>query len=195
MRKSPVPLALAAMLLAVAVGCGGTDEDDAQPVQFDQRLSDELVEMAEADQQGTGTTEERQDRLAEIFDEHGWPGHALVGEDGSSAAWLVAQHADLDLELQERALDLLTDAVAADDASPGDLAYLTDRVAVARGEPQTYATQIRCDGKEPVAPTGILDEGAVEELRAEAGLESLEDYLEEMARLCRKDVRDAAGSK
>ena len=32
-------------------------------------------------------------------------------------------------------------AVAAGDASPGDLAYLTDRVLVAQGEPQVYGTQ------------------------------------------------------
>jgi hypothetical protein len=63
-----------------------------------------------------------------------------VPRKGSTAAWVVVQHADLDLELQARALGLLDEAVPAGQASPGDLAYLTDRVAAARGEEQTYGT-------------------------------------------------------
>ena len=36
--------------------------------------------------------------LKEVVEEHGWPTHDLVGEDAASAAWLVAQHADFDVE-------------------------------------------------------------------------------------------------
>lgn len=188
-----VPLAAAtALLLAGLAGCSGSDDppdaattpsDDA-PVEFDQSLSDELIAMQEADQQASGLHEDRQARLAEIFEEHGWPGHGLVGEEGSTAAWVIAQHSDLDLAFQERALELLTEAVAENDASPGDLAYLTDRVAVARGEPQTYGTQIRCEKRKPVPPTPVADPAAVDELRAEAGLEPLDDYLDEMTEIC-----------
>ena len=38
--------------------------------------------------------------LAGVLNEHGWPGWQLVGKDGASAAWLLAQHADEDLTLQ-----------------------------------------------------------------------------------------------
>ena len=99
---------------------------------------------------------------------------------------MIAQHSDLDLAFQERALDLLTDAVEADNASPGDLAYLTDRIAVAKGEPQTYGTQIRCDGKKAVPPTPIADPDAVDDLRTEAGLQPMSSYLEEMKKLCKQ---------
>jgi hypothetical protein len=187
---------LVALLLAGVVGCssgteGGPPEGDAAPTptseapaEFDPALAEELIAMQAADQEGSGLHEDRQARLTEIFDEHGWPGHDLVGEEGSTAAWVIAQHSDLDLAFQERALELITEAVAQDDASPGDLAYLTDRVAVAKGEPQTYGTQIRCDGKKPVPPTPIADPDAVEGLRAEAGLESLAAYLKEMRQVC-----------
>jgi hypothetical protein len=187
---------LVALLLAGVVGCssgteGGPSEGDAAPTptseapaEFDPALAEELIAMQAADQEGSGLHEDRQARLIEIFDEHGWPGHDLVGEEGSTAAWVIAQHSDLDLAFQERALELITEAVAQDDASPGDLAYLTDRVAVAKGEPQTYGTQIRCDGKKPVPPTPIADPDAVEGLRAEAGLESLAAYLKEMRQVC-----------
>jgi hypothetical protein len=190
-----VVVAVTALLLAGVAGCSGSDDppdagpgtstpSDEGPVEFDQALSDELIAMQAADQEASGLHEDRQARLAEIFDEHGWPGHDLVGEEGSTAAWVIAQHSDLDLAFQERALELLAEAVAEDDASPGDLAYLSDRVAVAKGEPQTYGTQIRCDKKKPVPPTPIADPATVDALRAEAGLEPLQDYLDEMTEIC-----------
>ena len=120
-------------------------------------------------------------RLSQIFDEHGWPGRQLVGEDGSTAAWVIVQHADLDLTFQQRGLDLLAAAVAAGDASPGDLAYLTDRVLVALGEPQEYGTQwmLGDDGRwQP--RTAIAEPDTVDDRRAEAGLAPLADYLDEL---------------
>ena len=39
-------------------------------------------------------------RLWEIVRQYGWPGRALVGEDGCEAAWKIAQHAVLDPALQ-----------------------------------------------------------------------------------------------
>jgi hypothetical protein len=76
-------------------------------------LRRELLEMMaedQAEQTGqvpTNNYTARTERLAEILDEHGWPSHDLVGEDGSTAAWVIAQPADLDLDLQRRALELL----------------------------------------------------------------------------------------
>jgi hypothetical protein len=160
---------------------------------FDQALHDELLAMLERDQSGrTGGPDAEGDavrtaRLAEILSEHGWPGYDLVGEDGEDAAWAIAQHSDQDPAFQREALELLRAAVAAGQASPGNLAYLEDRVAVAAGEPQTYGTQIGCgpDGATPATP--LADEDAVDELRAAAGLEPLADYLAEMDAICAGD--------
>jgi Family of unknown function (DUF6624) len=78
-------------------------------------------------------------RLRQIVAEHGWPGHQLVGEAAAHAAWLLAQHAPPDF--QEECLPLLEDAVARSDGSRRDLAYLSDRVLMHRGQPQIYGTQ------------------------------------------------------
>ncbi len=153
-------------------------------------LREELLGMLERDQSGrTGGADPEGDgartaRLAEILDEHGWPTWDLVGEDGSEAAWAIAQHSDLDPAFQRRALELLRAAVGAGQASPGDLAYLADRVATGAGEPQTYGTQVACtpDGPQPATP--LADPVAVEELRAQAGLDPYTDYLAEMAAIC-----------
>jgi hypothetical protein len=199
----------AAVAVAFAVaGCGGDDQGSttsppaavsttapttAPPASAvgDALLRDELLAMLAEDQR-VRTSEEvpadaddvddhNQARLAEIFDEHGWPGWSLVGEDGSTAAWAIAQHADLDLAFQERALDLLQAAVDAGDASGGDLAYLTDRVLVAKGEPQLYGTQwgSAADGT-PEPRTPIADAANVDARRAAAGLSTLAEYLEEL---------------
>ncbi|WP_433120559.1 DUF6624 domain-containing protein [Micromonospora sp. CA-246542] len=164
------------------------------PAAFDKALHDELIAMLErdqADREGTPQTESDQARtlrLKEIIRTHGWPTFALVGEDGGNAAWAIVQHSDLDPAFQQEALDLLRAAVAARQASPGNLAYLEDRVAVAKGEPQVYGTQIRCGPDGPVPATPIRDEPGVERRRAEAGLPTLTSYLAEMTTICAQDT-------
>jgi hypothetical protein len=75
-------------------------------------------------------------------------------------------------------------AATAGEADPGELAYLTDRVAANAGQPQTYGTQMGCgtDGKPQLAP--LAEPDRVDELRAEAGLPTLEAYLAELAEVC-----------
>ena len=168
------------LLLVLLVGCSGDGGDDAArrttprpaEVTLDPELRDELVAMMAEDQEertGGGTIEDepRTARLKEIIEEHGWPGYDLVGEEGEDAAWALAQHADLDPEFQQQALELLRDAVAEGQASPGNLAYLEDRVAVAQGQPQLYGTQMGCRKKGPVA--GHADRGPGRARRASRG--------------------------
>lgn len=163
------------------------------PVSEPQLRSELLAMMQEdqAEQTGQVTTDnysERTTRLAEILDQYGWPRVALVGEDGSTAAWVIAQHADLDVELQQRALDLLTAAAEDGQASRGDAAYLADRVAVAVGSDQQFGTQIRCDDRgTPVPATPIADEAGVDSRRRQAGLPPLQDYINEMTTICAAD--------
>ena len=200
-----------AVLVVLLAGCSDAPAERAAPAStpattteesspsrsptpgFDQALHDELVAMLERDQSGrTGGPDAEGDaartqRLAEILDEHGWPTYDLVGEDGEDAAWAIAQHSDLDPAFQRRALELLRSAVAAGQASPGNLAYLEDRVAVAAGQPQTYGTQVGCAPEGPQPATPLVDPAGVDGLRTAAGLEPLADYLAEMAEVCAAD--------
>lgn len=121
-------------------------------------------------------------RMIEILDRYGWPGWTLVGGDGAFAAWVLVQHADLDLPLQRRGLELMQAAVDAGDADPSDLAYLVDRVRVAEGEPQVYGTQWGSDASgEPEPRTPIEDPAGVDDRRASVGLGTIEAYLEELS--------------
>jgi hypothetical protein len=194
MRK--LTILLAALLLAFAASCGDSDAPDKPPVQkFDQPLHDELMGMFDRDQQArTGgdasdeTDQDRTDRLKQIIDEHGWPTIGLVGNDGEDAAWTIAQHSDLDKPFQAKALKMLRKAVADKQASPGNLAYLEDRVAVGKGKPQLYGTQMGCgpDGPKPATP--IKDKDDVEQRRKRAGLGPLADYIAEMKPICAQDA-------
>lgn len=150
------------------------------------QLRDELLAMKDADQaERTGQSTENGDveraaRLGEIIALIGWPGSDLVETDGASAAWLIAQHADFDVAFQQRALDLMRDAVARGVADPTELAFLDDRVAVNTGVPQTYGSQIRCVGGAPEPATPIVEPGTVDQRRADIGLEPLADYYAQL---------------
>lgn len=117
------------------------------------------------------------DRLRQIIQQHGWPGRSLVGDDGAEAAWLLAQHADRQLDFQREVLPLLAEAVAAGEAKPAHLAYLTDRVRMAQGTPQIYGTQVGDIREGTPIPWPIEDLERVDERRAEMGLGTLANYL------------------
>jgi GNAT superfamily N-acetyltransferase len=112
------------------------------------------------------------DRLREIVAEHGWPGVSLVGEEGADAAWLIAQHADRQLDLQRELLPLLAHAARIGEAKPSHLAYLTDRVRMNEGRPQVYGTQI---ADAAGTPWPIEDPDGVDERRRALGLGPLAD--------------------
>ena len=152
-------------------------------------LRTEILAMAQEDQavrrpfmQGGKPTDEDRDRargadarhrarMKEIVAANGWPGRKLVGEDGAKAAWLLVQHADRDRAFQKQCLALLEKVVKAGDANGKELAYLTDRVAVAEGRKQTYGTQFSGSDPDPTE-----DEENVDERRKAVGLPTMEEY-------------------
>jgi hypothetical protein len=120
--------------------------------------------------------------LQNVVSVWGWPGRSLVGDEGAHAAWLLAEHADRYPSLQRHCLTLLERAVAADEASPEDLAFLTDRVLLASGGTQIYGTYLVARG-ERFAACRLRDPESVDDRRAGVGLEKLEAYINRAAEL------------
>lgn len=161
----------------------------ARDVRLDLRA--ELLHRAERDQAARGLPEPEWETVASVdadnlawlkgvIAEVGWPGRSTVGEDGAHAAWLLAQHADHDPAFQRRCLDLVTQAAACGEASPAELAYLTDRVLLAEGKSQEYGTQFA--GREGRwVPRRLRDPERVDERRAAMGLGTLADNTARMA--------------
>ena len=195
-------MVLVALLCSGGLACSGDDDDsgdsgeakDEEPSDRE-ALHDELIEMFDADQAertgeavgSVGSDQARTDRLAEIVDEYGWPTFDMVGKDGATAAWTIAQHSDHDVEFQKQALELLEAAMDDDQADPTEWAYLVDRVATNEGRPQVYGTQGGCvDGHADIGP--LEDEANVEARRADVGLQPLADYLKEFSAICAEEA-------
>lgn len=113
--------------------------------------------------------------LKSIVDRDGWPTIGHVGEQGANDAWLLAQHADHDVDFQEHCVGLLREAAEHGQASKKHLAYLEDRVALHRGRPQRYGTQF-VPTATGVQPYRLEDPARVDAWRAEVGLEPLAEY-------------------
>ncbi|HYO64900.1 MAG TPA: DUF6624 domain-containing protein [Archangium sp.] len=164
------------------------------------QLRDELLRMAEEDQaarraagaanfKDTAANERMKAidmkntaRMKEIVAQVGWPTKTLVSERGAKAAWLLVQHADLDVAFQRQCLPLLEKSVAEGEGDVKALAYLTDRVLVAEGKPQRYGTQFHTvEGK--LVPRPIEDEANVDARRAAVGLGTMAEYHEQMRRM------------
>lgn len=80
-------------------------------------------------------------RLKQIIAEHGWPDRELVGDDGTLAAWFIAQHAIGEPDFQRLALRLVREKVKEGRVPAAQEAYLGDRIAMYEGRPQRYGTQ------------------------------------------------------
>lgn len=149
-------------------------------------IAEELNTMAEQDQKmratflaGEGEFDDYLDhknteRLKAIVAGIGWPTISKVGEEASSNAWLLVQHADHDLAFQKDCLQLMKDALEGDVALH-DIAYLEDRVATSEGKPQIYGTQFKKGENGDMIPLPMVDPERVNIRRSEMDLSPIED--------------------
>ena len=182
----------AILLFILLIGCrhtiGGTS--------FNQELRDELLAMQAVDQRARtrapdspengdiATVDKRHTaRLKEIVHQYGWPTNSLVGKDGANAAFLLAQHADMDLPFQRDVLRMMEPLVASGEAEASNYAYLWDRTH----SPQRFGTQGRCVGKSQWEPREMEDPVGVDMRRAEVGLPPMSEYIKLVSQFCVRD--------
>lgn len=115
-------------------------------------------------------------RLKRVLDSYGWLGPDKIGDQGSTTLYLVLGNSDL--KTQEKYLPLMIEAVNQNKAPKSQLAHIEDKVDLKQGQRQKYGTQIGTNqktGASFVFP--LTDPDKVDELRKEAGLESMADYV------------------
>lgn len=115
-------------------------------------------------------------KVQKILNQHGWLGPDTIGTEGNATLFLVIQHADL--EIQERYLPLMRDAVNKGNAKSSNLALLEDRIAIRNGRKQIYGSQIGRDkdsNEYYVLP--LIDPDNVNQRRFQVGLQSIEEYV------------------
>lgn len=108
--------------------------------------------------------------LKTIIQVYGWPKESIFGKQASDNAWLIAQHADHDIEFQDKCLALL-----AKDTNTRNYAFLYDRVQVNRHRPQRYGTQLDHNHKPLLCE---YEDARTDIERAKMGLEPLAHYLQ-----------------
>lgn len=156
----------------------------AARVEKDQDLRNRWIQNTHDKQLGEQLSQVDRDNTAwlkSVVEAQGWPPISKVGRDGAQAAWLLAQHADLDPAFQEQVLTLMQAQVAQGEASGRLLAYLTDRVRLAQGKPQVYGTQFQRTSEGKLEPSQLEDPANVDARRAAVGLESMDEYRAQLA--------------
>ncbi|HEX6251326.1 MAG TPA: DUF6624 domain-containing protein [Gemmatimonadaceae bacterium] len=183
---------LALIAVAAAQGCRGDPEQP--PAAVLARARSELETRGRADQSvregfGAGgvvdsvqavemarTDSSNSSWLKAYVARWGWPTSAQVGRDAVGAAFLIVQHAVHDTAFMRAMLPAIEEAYRRGELKGGDVAMLTDRLAVRAGQPQIYGTQLSLrDGVWVLDP--IADSASVDDRRARMGLPPLAVYL------------------
>ncbi|WP_185447346.1 helix-turn-helix domain-containing protein [Kribbella qitaiheensis] len=95
--------------------------------------------------------------LSRVVTKTGWPLHSAVGEQATTDAWLLAQHAVHEPETQRVFHQQMTTATTHSEAAPRLLVYLGARIRVNAGRPQLYISQFESDAAgtlrlQPIGP-------------------------------------------
>ena len=153
------------------------------------QLAEELIRLGKADQairqqipQGKdpdfwkrmeSEDKLREQRLAQIIADKGWPLVSQVGHEAAKSAWLIAQHGASDF--LERCLPLMQAAADRHELPLSSLALSIDRVLMHKGKEQRYGSQFGMKDGHTV-PYPIEDMAHLDERRASMGLEPYEQY-------------------
>jgi hypothetical protein len=129
-------------------------------------------------------------RLTEILKEHGFPGVAMVGVDGTRAFVTMLLHSP-SLELQKRALPHVERAARRREIPPDDFAMLTDDVLAHEGRPQLYGTNFKFVGGK-VALDTTEDPARLDERRRKLGLAPVAVYAKQLAELYKMPLDESS---
>jgi hypothetical protein len=118
--------------------------------------------------------------LLKIIKTHGWPTNDIVGDDGSNAAFLIAQHADNNKNFQQDCLRYIQRAYYSRKIDPASYAYIIDRDRINSGKSQLFGTQFEAEyvGSDFVLHLKPVEDEKLINLRRKVfGLSTVEDYL------------------
>ena len=112
--------------------------------------------------------------IRNIIATYGYPTQNLIGKRAMKKFWLLVQHQDFDIDLQESCLKECN-------FEAYEHAHLTDRVLVNKGRKQIYGTQfMRSSNGTRLIPAPIESPSGAEKRRKNVGLKSLKIYAQEM---------------
>jgi hypothetical protein len=107
------------------------------------------------------------ERMQQVIAQSGWPKLSEVGNDGSFAAWALAQHSNI-VAFQERCIKAMEPLLTLKEVNPIDYAHLVDRVMFNQKQKQVYGQA------EPGYP--IENEVELNDRRKKIGLIPMQEY-------------------
>lgn len=115
------------------------------------------------------------DDLKDIILKEGWPKISEVGELAANSAFLIVQHSDL--KTQKKYLSTIKQLCEKGEAKWSNYALLYDRIQVQEQKKQLYGTQFYIDQNQNKFLYPLINQGNVNELRKQVGLDSISDFL------------------
>ncbi len=116
-----------------------------------------------------------------MYDKYGYLGYNEIGEEESHKFWITIQHADNDVEFQQKILKELKKEISKDNASKANYAMLEDRVNINLNKKQRFGTQVTYNNYGQAIPkNGLIDSTNIEKIRKEFNLPSFKEYYNRM---------------
>jgi len=133
--------------------------------------------------------------LKKLLEIYSWFKISEFGEQASSDAAVLVQHADSDVKFQEEVLGRMEKLYPDKEVSRRTYAFLYDRVSVHMKRPQRYGSQGYCTGPGVWEPCPIMepnDSASVDARRKEADMDpvSMEEYKNKFKTICRQGFKD-----
>lgn len=147
-----------------------------------------VAKVTEADVRAQNEVDEANTRrLLEIFNQHGFPGPALVGRDAADKALVIVLHSP-SLALKRQTLKHLKRLVRRGEMPPHSVANLTDIILHDHlRKPQLYGTRFDVVGGKMVL-RNVKDPARLDERRRKVGLPPLAEYARELGELYKMPV-------
>ncbi|MBL8524600.1 MAG: hypothetical protein JNN20_12985 [Betaproteobacteria bacterium] len=117
-----------------------------------------------------------------VLEKCGWPKKSMIGENSSTNAWLLAQHADAAPGFQEYAAAKMKIAVVAGEANSKLLALLVDRNRRIQKQPQVYGMQFNVQENARLVFLPIEAPVLLNKRRKEIGLEPFVCHVDAVTR-------------
>jgi hypothetical protein len=125
-----------------------------------------------------------QQKIKKLNSKYGYLGFDKVGEEYSKKFWITIQHADNDIEFQQKMLKELGKEIEKNNAEKSNYAMLEDRIAINLNQKQRFGSQLTYNKAEQAIPkNGLLDSLNVDNLRIKYNLPPFKEYYNLMTTL------------
>ncbi|SEL43951.1 hypothetical protein SAMN04487910_2459 [Aquimarina amphilecti] len=124
-----------------------------------------------------------QQKIKTLFKKYGYLGERKVGQEASTSFWLPIQHADNDVQFQQKMLKAMEKEIKNGSNDKYCYAMLEDRIQVNLNKPQRFGTQLTYNKNGQAIPkNGLLDSTNIDSLRKEYALPAFKEYYNEMTK-------------